>query len=310
MRPLLMGMVTALIVGTTVLPTASLAQTTAVPTVPTPPEARLDDIVVDSSPIEDLARRFVETASAPPSYRGLARWHSEMCLGVVGLRADVAVQISDRVSAVAEGLSVPLGAPGCEPNAVIIATDDAAELAGLLVDERRRAFRIGFTRSNRGSAALRTFQTSDEAVRWWHISFPYEVGSDCLAIKIFQGPRPCANSFDLTFRSVQVEDRIRRAIVILDMTKLEGMPLSALSDLTAMVVLAQIDPDGDTTQFDTILNLLESNAGVTSLTTWDKAYLDALYGAQPGRLNRVMQADAMASGLVRDQRTASDTGPD
>ena len=61
---------------------------------------QLEDVVV-SSTLEQLTREFVATASAPANYRGLARWERELCLGVVGLRADAAHQIIDRVSEVA-----------------------------------------------------------------------------------------------------------------------------------------------------------------------------------------------------------------
>lgn len=261
---------------------------------------------VVTATLEDLAREFVATASAPANYRGLARWERELCLGVVGLRPDAAHQIIDRVSDVARELEVPLGEPGCAPNAVIIATDDAQTMADSLVGERRRAFRIGFTRSNPGSRALETFRTSEAAVRWWHISFPYGENGTCLAIKIFQGPEPCGNSFNRSWRGQGIMDVIRRAIVILDVPGLEGTDFAALSDYLAMIVLAQIDPDGETGGFDTVLNLFDGGGGVSGLTRWDRAYLNALYDAGPTRLNRTVQADALTDILSTDDGSADE----
>jgi hypothetical protein len=264
---------------------------------------RVDDVVV-SDTLDDLAREFVATASAPANYRGLARWERELCLGVIGLRADTAHQIIDRISDVARELEVPLGEPGCAPNAIIVGTDDGRAMAARLVGERRRAFRIGFSRSNRGSRALETFRTSGDAVRWWHISFPYGENGTCLAIRIFQGPPACGNSFNRSYRGLGIMDVIRRAIIILDMPKLEGTDLTALSDYLTMLVLAQVDPNGETGNFDTILNLDDGAGGASGLTQWDWAYLRALYDAPLTRVNPTVQADA----LIETLSTAA--GPD
>lgn len=267
---------------------------------PDPQEAptQLGDVLVTNETLEALAREFVSSASAPPNYRGLARWHRELCLGVVGLRADVAHAIIDRVSEVAAGLEIPLGEPGCSPNAIIVGTSDGRRMADDLVGDRRRAFRIGATRSNRGSRALETFRTSEAAVRWWTISFPYDANGE-LCIQIYQGPPPRnCNSFDRSMRGQGVVDHLRRAIVILDIPKLSGTNLTVLSDYLAMVVLAQIDPEGDTSAFDTVLNAFDGQVTGDGLTEWDRAYLDALYGAGPYRLNAPAQADALAEILA------------
>ncbi|MDP2765465.1 MAG: hypothetical protein Q8O54_11600, partial [Brevundimonas sp.] len=214
----------------------------------------------------------------------------------VGLRADIAHAIIDRVSEVAEGLEIPLGEPGCKPNAIIVGTSDGQQMAEALVGERRRAFRIGATRSNRGSRALETFRTSDAAVRWWTISFPYDQ-TGCLAIRIGD-QRACANSFNRSYRGQGVIDYLRRAIVILDVPKLSGTNVTVLSDYLAMVVLAQIDPEGDTGGFDTVLNAFDGRGVGDGLTDWDQAYLDALYGAGEYRLNGPAQSDALAEILA------------
>lgn len=273
------------------------------PTSPAPatqePPTLLDDVVVEGRMIETLAREFVSAASAPPNYRGLARWNREVCLGVVGLRRQVAEHIIDRVSDVARSLDVELGQPGCAPNAVIVATSDGRGLAASLVAERRRAFRIGFSRSNRGSAALEVFRTSDAPVRWWHISFPYCADTGKLAIRIFQGPTPCASSYNRSMRGQGVADYLSRVLIILDVPRLEGADLSDLSDYLAMLVLAQIDPEGDTSGLDTVLNVLNQPGNAGGLTEWDRAYLEALYAARPGRVNAPGQADALAERMTR-----------
>lgn len=300
------GLVTAVALGASPLqepPPAPPPPVVVAPDQDPDAATEVEDVIVDGT-LRDLAQEFVATASAPANYRGLARWERELCIGVIGLRADAAHQIIDRVSDVARELEVLLGEPGCEPNAVIIGTADGRSMAEGLVGERRRAFRIGSTRSNRGSRALETFRTSSDAVRWWHISLPYGENGTCLAIKVFGGPEPCANSYNQSFRGMGVVDVIRRAIVILDVPKLEGTDFNALSDYLAMLVLAQIDPNGETGNFDTVLNLFDDGGEVSGLTQWDWAYLTALYDARLMRLDRPAQADALADILSGAAETA------
>lgn len=269
----------------------------APPAAPQEPTTRLEDVVVSRpDALEALAREFVDSAAAAPAYRGLARWNAELCLGVVGLRAEAAHAIIDRVSDVARPLGVRLGQPGCAPNAVIVAASDGQQLAEALVAERRRAFRIGFTRSNRGTRALEEFGTSDAAVRWWHISFPYCASSGALAIRIFQGPPACASSFK---RSTGIVDYLSRVLVIVDVPRLEGADLDQLSDYLAMVVLAQVDAEADLSRFDTVLNSFTPAGGEGGLTDWDRGYLEALYGAGRYRLDPEAHAEALAQLMSR-----------
>ena len=69
-------------------------------------------------------------------------------------------------------------------------------------------------------------------------------------------------------------------VVIVDTTRLRGAPMAAVADYIAMVSLAQINPDMNTTDFATILNLFNPGAATTratEMTAWDTAFLDGLY---------------------------------
>ena len=177
-------------VGTAVAQTAPSEATPAAPASPDeslqdPPATTIDGIVVLGGDLEALAEQFVTGLSAPARNRGLARWDDEVCLGVVNFRAEVANLIIDRISDVARGLEIELGEPGCEPNVVIAGTIDAPGLArGMVGRYRSKFFRYGYTASNRGSAALEVFQTSDAPVRWWHLSLPIVVDTGAPAMRL------------------------------------------------------------------------------------------------------------------------------
>ena len=72
-----------------------------------------------------------------------------------------------------------------------------------------------------------------------------------------------------------------------------------------MIALAQIDPDADTGQFDTILNLFrEPRLAPEGLTGWDRAYLDGLYApdSDSNRINERAQVQAVAASIARSYR--------
>ena len=274
------------------------------------PTAQLEDVIVDGSGLEALALEFIENVSAPPRRRGLARWDLELCIGVVNFRAEAAHAIVDRISDMARELEIPLGEPGCAPNAVIVGADDGRALATALVGERRRAFRFGYTRSNRGSRALRAFQDSEAPVRWWHISFPVDAETGELAIRLPGQPAPpLPGSGRRSMQRVLMSDRLARAVIIVDVGRASEISFSQLCDYLALITLAQIDPVGDHGALDTVLNVFDNPASVEGLTEWDRGWLRTLYESGPNRRDAVFQAEAMAAQLTA-RRTETPAPPE
>ena len=274
------------------------------------PTAQLEDVIVDGSGLEALALEFIESVSAPPRRRGLARWDLELCIGVVNFRAEAAHAIVDRISDMARELEIPLGEPGCAPNAVIVGADDGRALATALVGERRRAFRFGYTRSNRGSRALRAFQDSEAPVRWWHISFPVDAETGELAIRLPGQPAPpLPGSGRRSMQRVLMSDRLARAVIIVDVGRASEISFSQLCDYLALITLAQVDPDGDHGALDTVLNVFDNPASVEGLTEWDRGWLRTLYESGPNRRDAVFQAEAMAAQLTA-RRTETPAPPE
>src|SRR6476661_3151834 len=130
----------------------SAPQTAPPPQDPAP--TTLEDVVVERRALEDMARDFMEDVAAPNRRRGLARWNTPLCVGVASLQKDVAQAIIDRVSDVAGELGVRIGEPGCDANALIVASDDGAGMARALVQRRPRAFDVGSTQMMQRPSAL------------------------------------------------------------------------------------------------------------------------------------------------------------
>lgn len=256
---------------------------------------RLEDVEVVGRPLESLIRSFVDEVAAPSSGRGVARWRNRLCVGTANLRPEAAQYVVDRVSTVAKDLGLAPEGPGCKPHVIIIATSDGDAVARHLVEERARAFQLGGSGMDRGSAALRDFLETPRPVRWWQLSMPTNSANGQMATRV---PGYCADACIETYEhaplldisaasriSTQIVDDIFRAIVIVDVDKLENVSLTQLADYIAMVTLAQIKPSADTAGYASILNLFEVPGSADGLTEWDKAYLTGLYKTVRSRKN-------------------------
>lgn len=266
----------------------------------------LEDVEVTGTPLNSLIRNFVNEVAAPNRGRGLARWENAICVGVANLRSEPAQYIVDRVSTIAEDVGLIPGQPGCEPNVLVIASDNPSVLAQELVEQRRRAFRMGGSGMDQGGAALRAFQTSRAPVRWWQISMPTNSETGERAVRVpgdCQGSctsplesAPIINVFAASRLTTQIVDTIFRTIVILDVNQVDDVSPVQLADYVAMVTLAQIDPEAETRQYASILNVFQEPDAAPSLTDWDQAYLQGLYGAERSRANeRAGRTEIVAS---------------
>ena len=290
----------------------ALAQTPPVPPPATvgqdPGPTALEDVLVTGDQLEALALEFVESVAAPARRRGLARWESPVCLGVVNFRADAAHQLIDHISDVARDIGVELDEPGCEPNVLIVGTDDGQALASALVARHRSELRFGYTRSNRGSRALETFRTSDASIRWWHISLPYNTETGGVAIRLPGGPaadvpqsgRCLQRRGGMTYCDA-VTDRLIRSVIIVDVVALPEISFGQLGDYLSVLALAQVEPETDYAGLDTVLNVLKDPSGVAGLTDWDRSYLHALYSGESERIDPEEQARALADRMRQSQ---------
>lgn len=266
---------------------------------------RVGDVIVSGRSVQDQAAAFVGEVAAPSSRRGLARWRGGVCVGVVNLRNDIARALADHVSRVAVDVGLRVGEPGCTPNIVVIFADDAKNLASGLVKRDRRAFHLGVDGLDRGNRALTAFQASERPIRWWHVSMPVVGSTGQRAIRM---PGDTGFIFvpgeGLVNAGRPITDVLSKVIIIVDANKLEGTALPQLGDYIALVSLLQVDPDGDTRGFPTILNLFDDPTVISGFSDWDRSYLASLYDAYPERVNPWDQAAAMARGMIREQKAA------
>lgn len=275
-----------------------------------PAPTELAEVVVEGRRLRDEAEAFVDAVAAPAVGRGLARWGGRVCIGVVNLQSDLAQAVVDHVSRVALEHDLRIGDPGCTPNVVIIFASDAPAMASALVAADRRAFHLGVGGLDRGTSALEAFQTSDAPIRWWHVSIPVIGGTHARAIRLPGDSGPIyVPGEGIVNKGRPISDELNKVILIVDADRLAGANLRQISDYLSMVVLAQVDPNGDTQGLDTILNLFVDPTGVDGLTAWDRTYLQALYRAPKERIDNNDQASSIVRTVGRQRRDRAGRSP-
>lgn len=266
----------------------------------------LADITVQGRRIDERVRSFLDEVVAAPRGRGPARWRDNICVGVANLRGETAQYLADRVSDVAWDIGLEAGEPGCRPNIMIIGTDDGAAMAQALVAARRSVFWPGGSGMNRSRAALEAFQDNDHPVRWWHISLPVDSETNRLAVRLPGGNPPVVANYAAGRLRTTIRNDLGRVIIIVDVAKLAGLNSRQIADYVAMVALSQVDPDADTQDYDSILNVFRQPAASPNLTEWDMAYLKALYAAELNQTATSHQTGEIQDLMARDQKRAQE----
>lgn len=253
----------------------------------------LDTVEVQGRRLKDAVSSFIGEVSANAGRNEqLARFEQRVCPGVIGLPAEHAQVINDRIAEAALRVNLAVGRPGCFPNVLVIATDDSDRLARELMDEHRLTFKHHVNGQERGSELLAEFARPGRLVRWWHMTELTSAGTLNSRLK------------------AAVRTDIYRSIIIVDTARIGAVSVPALGDYVAMTALARLSPDADTREADTILNLFDSPRGsVAGLTSWDMAYLQGLYSAESASAHRNLQEADMAWWMARRVRQGEGAEP-
>ncbi|HEV7690980.1 MAG TPA: hypothetical protein VGO52_09165 [Hyphomonadaceae bacterium] len=253
-----------------------------------------DERVIVPGSAEEAIKNFVGqiAATTSRSENQLARWNQVICPSMVGMRADFAQLVLDRIGSRATEIGLAAGEPGCRPSILIIVSKQPDAVAKGLVDSYKR--RLGYylaSGKTLGRDALGDFAKSTAPVRWWHVNYDVSADGDQplgnkLAPGVGMGTKKNSATPTMANRHPSRILRTTRqdagmAFLIVDARQIEGMDLMALADYLAMASLAQLDPKADTSAYPTIFNLFDQHredaSRPKSLTEWDIAYLTGVY---------------------------------
>ena len=246
-----------------------------------------EELVITGERLHEMVRGFIEEIEPPPLSEGqLARWDSRVCPLVAGIPARQAQYVIDSIAVRAFDLGLRPGGPDCRANLLIFFTPDADVLAEALAGDRALVayYNNAEYGNSLGRDALARFVASDAPVRWWHVAQTVtEAGV------VLDGEGDVVGSDGTRLERATRQD-FNRAMIVVDARQAAGLPFEALADYLAMVSLAQLDAEADTSATPSILNLFdERTAGrepTTRMTDWDLAYLEGLYAA-PRQANNV-----------------------
>ena len=261
----------------------------------TPPESEVEEVTVVGRPIEEAVSSFVAEVGAPPPDRNLARWDGTICVGVVNLAPRYAQALADQVSAVAIAVGLEPGEPGCSPDVLVLADSNGDALAQWLVEQEGFVFRPDLSASNLGSDALERFQTSGAPVRWWHVSqtVSADTGEPATGTVRVRGASRLRGN---------IREDLHHIIIVLDTSRIGTISFAALADYVAMVALAQVDAEADTSGYNTVLNLFSDSAQPGQrMTQWDLDYLRGLYTARGDAINDNRQQREIAEEMLRQR---------
>lgn len=253
--------------------------------------------------LERTIEAFIEETAVTVERNGqLGRYDRRVCPGVMNLAAEPAQIINDRIALAVQEVGLPVGRPGCEPNLLIIVTEDSDRLATEMMGRYRRVFEGHVREQERGLEFLDAFSRPGQVIRSWHMTAK-DTGLPPLGSMAAHGFR-ASGGFDGGSRlRAAYETDIFRTIVVVDSERIGPVDPMALGDYLAMTSLARISHDADTRQVASILNLFDGDAPddvrVARLSNWDVGYLQSLYTARGDVRTTRMQVNDIAYRMGR-----------
>lgn len=242
-----------------------------------------------------LAENYTRAVFAPAVSDQNARWEVPICLSVVGLREEAAVQIIQRVEAVAKDVGAPVAGSGCSPNVFLAFSKDAdadfenvsTKRAGILKDT--------------SAEELRKLRTPGLPVRWFYAQRAQGVGGR----GTFKGENgvPILRNIKPSRIDSPIEVSITGCTVLVDMPRASQVSVGALTDYIAFAVLSRTQVSSKPGP-DSIMNLFEPDKAERpdAMTVFDKALLKALYRLPTNR-NAAIHRAQLASEIVKELAT-------
>src|SRR5688572_21102128 len=202
--------------------------------------------------IDKQVSEFVYSVAGPGLVESLARWNVPVCVATAGLTAAEADFVTKRIAQIATDADVPVGGPACGPNFAVIVTTEPEKLLKEWWSEEHRLFN-----RDRGVGGVNRFIQADQPVRDWHNACNAPSGIPAHA---FSTSQHCGSGSGTGSRLSWAAARaVYTAIVVVDLTQIEGLTFGQVADYVAMVGLAQIRPNPELGGISTILGLFATS---------------------------------------------------
>jgi hypothetical protein len=200
---------------------------------------------------------------------------------VAGLPKDRGVAVFKHVAEIVGDAGLPLGSRDCSPNLLIIATHNpAATLQELWAANPK------MMTDDRGRAGIERFIHGTQPIRAWHNACS-EAPSSAKGLRT--GVR-CNSSSVGSLLSFEAIRSIYSGIVVVDLERTRELDDSQLAGYAAMIALVQTR-DNPAPSVPTILHLFSEPEfpKPQDLSSWDRAFLKALYSVNPSDVGQVAE---------------------
>ena len=238
---------------------------------------------------EEAVRSLVEQLT--PARRGeqIVRHSVEVCPATLGLAGRQNAIVTARLRRVAAAVGAPLGGPRCKPNLFVVVAEDRAAMV--------QAIRAGW-RDPQGTL-LRSPVDPKAPATVLHLEGLLDANNRLVGIRPETGDGG-GGYYEL---EVFASPRIRptssptfmASVMVVEPAAIEGLTTLQLADHAAMRLLARTDPArlGPNSP-PSILGALSAPIGSAvplSLTSWDLAFLKALYASEGRRTSGQQRRD-------------------
>lgn len=265
-----------------------------------PPE-QPDILVTGPREFEEQVRDFIGALTPTrPQGQTIERFEWAVCPAARGLSAAQNERVTARLRVVAQAARIPLGRPGCQPNALLVVTEDKGEFIRTLAQRRPESF------GDLEPIQIRRLARSPGPSAAWQLKGLVDADGEPILV---DGDGLFVN------RTTRGSSRLRPdarfvfegTVLVVERRALDGLTVTQLADFGAMRLYARTDPTRTRdSRAPTILNILDAPMGSAipvTLTEWDLAFLRGLY-ASPENLYVAGQRSAIAREVSRDLRGA------
>ena len=238
------------------------------------PPADLASVTVEGTRQKEILRRQLTSyiwSITQPNGAPLGRWqrYAPLCPLVAGLPHDDGEYLLKRLSQIAAAAGAPLAPEHCKVNLYVVLTSQPDALIKAWSNRDPWMFD---DRSHQGGTIIHRFLNAKTAARAWYNVF--YTGTDGL-------PEAMMSNSAHAWGGI-VHD-LWSAIIVIDASRAKGVGYGQLAAYIGMIGLAEIRLDAKLGSAPTILQLFSDpeKAPSQGLSTWDRAFLKALYNTNP-----------------------------
>lgn len=269
---------------------------------------------LDPAQARKQAIEFVRRSGVARGQQQIARWVNPVCPKVTGIRDDQAIEVEQRMRAIATAAGIPVARRGCDSNIIVAFTKDASALVRAISSRKSSQF-------NEVPVNRREILRNGAApVRWWYatqmrdregmpqnsIAAPWistDEGALPVSLPIADGVTATQQYNGGSLVRTPTIRALYGATVVVDISRTGDADLGAISHYAAMVAFAELSAEAASP--GSILALFEPKSVERTITDWDLAFLQSLYRMpldRKGRLQRGHLVEALLAHRVR--RTA------